>query len=97
MSLAYERLHENLRTLGMDRMSQLLDAHLERAAKENLSMLEVLDQLLQEEVEAKTQNSINFRSRLKTLEEFDFSFQPSIDRKTVNGLASLKFVYKKIN
>jgi len=101
--LAYERLHENLKTLGMDRISQLLDGHLERAGKENLSMLEVLDHLIQEEVEAKSQNSMNFRTRLakfpykKTLEEFDFSFQPSIDKKTINGLATLKFIYNAEN
>lgn len=97
--LAYERLHENLKTLGMDRISEVLDGQLEVAGKENISTLELLDRLIQEEVEAKFQKSLNFRSRLakfpckKTLEEFDFSFQPSIDKKTINGLATLKFVY----
>lgn len=101
--LVYERLHENLKTLGMDRMSDVLDSQLERAGKENASVLEVLDRLMQEEVEAKFQKSMSFRTRLakfpykKTLEEFDFSFQPSIDKKTINTLATLKFIYNAEN
>jgi DNA replication protein DnaC len=99
----YERLHENLKTLGMLKTSENLDSYLEIASKQSLSTIQILDQLLNDEVEDKMQRSLNFRSRIakfpykKTLEEFDFSFQPSIDRKTINGLASMKFVHNAEN
>ena len=102
-SLAYEHLHENLKTLGMDKISEIVDACLEKAEKEKLSGLDLLDRLIQEEVESKLQKRLNFRSRLarfpykKALEEFDFSFQPSIDRKTINSLATLRFAYNAEN
>lgn len=102
-NLEYERLHENLKTLGMIRTSETLDSYLEIAAKKNLSTVEMLDHILNDEVDDKLQRSMNFRSKIakfpyrKTLEEFDFSFQPSIDRKTVNGLATMKFVHNNEN
>jgi DNA replication protein DnaC len=102
-NLEYERLHENLKTLGMLKTSENLDNYLEIASKKSLSTIQILDHLLNEEVEDKLQRSLNFRSRIakfpyrKTLEEFDFSFQPSIDKKTANGLATMKFVHNAEN
>lgn len=102
-NLEYERLHENLKTLGLLKTSETLDAYLEVACKKNLSTIQILDHVMNEEVDDKLQRSMTFRSRLakfpyrKTLEEFDFSFQPSIDRKTVNGLATLKFAHNAEN
>lgn len=102
-NLEYERLHENLKTLGMFRTSETIDGYLEVASKKNLSTIQVLDHLLDEEVGDKMQRSLNFRSRIakfpfrKSIEDFDFSFQPSIDRKTINGLASMKFVHNAEN
>lgn len=98
-NLEYERLHENLKTLEMERTSESIDGYLEIAAKKNLSVIQIIDHLMNEEVEAKMQKKIKFRSRLakfpykKTLEEFDFSFQPSIDKKTITSLAGMKFVH----
>ena len=33
----------------------------------------------------------------KTIEQFDFSFQPSIDRNTINDLLTLRFLHNKEN
>lgn len=102
-NLEYERLHENLKTLKMERMAEIIDSYLEVAAKKNLSTIQILDHLINGEVEAKIQRVIKTRARFaklpyqKTLEEFDFSFQPSIDKKTINNLASMKFVYNTEN
>lgn len=103
MSLEYERLHENLSMLGMGKIDEIVDNYLEIAAKENKSVIQILDHLFNEESQHKSTNSFNMRIRTanfpfrKTLEEFDFSFQPSIDKKTVNTLASLKFIYNNEN
>lgn len=103
MTLEYERLHENLKLLEMDRVEQIVDNYLEIAGKENKSVIEILDHLFCEELQHKTTKYFDTRIKMahfpfrKTLEEFDFSFQPSIDRKTINTLASLKFIYNGEN
>lgn len=103
MTLEYERLHENLTLLGMNKIGEMLDNYLEIAAKENKSVMEILDHLFNEEFQHKSNNSFAIRIKTanfpfrKTLEEFDFSFQPSIDKKTISTLASLKFIYNNEN
>lgn len=103
MTLAYERLHENLKLLDMNKVEQIVDNYLEIAGKENKSVIEMLDHLFCEELQHKTTKYFDTRIKMahfpfkKTLEEFDFSFQPSIDKKTINTLASLKFIYNKEN
>src|SRR3989338_7304111 len=79
MTLEYERLHENLNFLGMDKMNEILDNYLEIAAKENKSVIHILDHLFNEECQHKNNNSFSMRIQTahfpfrKTLEEFDFS------------------------
>lgn len=102
-NLEHERLHENLKALGLLRMGETLDNFLEVAAKKELTVIQILDHLVQDEMDDKLSRSMGFRTRLahfpyqKTLEEFDFSFQPSLDKKTINGLASLKFAHNAEN
>jgi len=103
LSLAYERLHANLEKLKLDTVAAILDSYLEMAAKEDLSVLEVLDHLMEEERKAKEALAIETKMRFagfpirKTLEEFDFKFQPSIDRKVIKELSTLKFVHNAEN
>ncbi|MBI5227452.1 ATP-binding protein [Candidatus Micrarchaeota archaeon] len=103
MGLEYERLHENLRLLGMNRMDSIMDNYLEIAGKENKSVIQILDHLCSEELQQKSTGYFNVRIKTahfpfrKSLEEFDFSFQPSIDKKMINELSSLKFAYNKEN
>jgi len=103
LSLAYERLHSNLEKLKLDTVATILDSYLEMAAKEDLSVLEVLDHLMEEERKAKEALAIETKMRFagfpirKTLEEFDFKFQPSIDRKVIRELSTLKFVHNAEN
>jgi DNA replication protein DnaC len=57
-----------------------------------------LEQILAEEVAAKTSKNVTMRTAMarfpfvKPLETFDFSYQPSIDRKQVMDLASCHFI-----
>jgi len=87
MGLAYERLCVNLEKLKLHTISEILDNYLEVASKEERSVVEILDHLMEEEQRAKQNRNIEFKMRLagfpvrKTLEEFDFTFQPSIDKK----------------
>ena len=103
MSLAYERLRVNLEKLKMGTISTILDSYLEIAAKEDRSILEILDHLMEEERRAKDAYAIEYRMRFagfpmkKNLDEFDFKFQPSIDRKVIQELATLRFLHNNEN
>ena len=61
------------------------------------------DPELEEEYEARKRRSQQTRLKLsklpyrKTLEEFDFEFQPSIDREQINELGTLVFAERKDN
>ena len=103
MSLAYERLHDNLGKLKLNTIAEILDSYLEIAAKEERSVLEILDHLLEEEQRTKQARNIEFKMRLagfpvrKTLEDFDFKFQPSIDEKVIKELTTLRFLHNNEN
>ena len=102
-ALIYERVHDNLNRLKLTTIEALLDNYLEIAAKEEWSTLEVLDCLLDQEVKSKEERALEFRMRLaafpmeKRLEDFDVSFQPSLDPAVIRDLASLRFVHHAEN
>jgi DNA replication protein DnaC len=101
--LEYERLHHNLKLLELTTFESILDNYLEIAAKEGKSTIEILDYLVAQEVESKEARSFDIRMRLagfpieKRLEDFDFKFQPSIDRTYIRELASMRFIHNVEN
>ena len=102
-ALIYERVHDNLNRLKLTTIEALLDNYLEIAAKEEWSTLELLDCLLDQEVKSKEERALEFRMRLaafpmeKRLDDFDVSFQPSLDPAVIRDLASLRFVHHAEN
>lgn len=92
------RIQDNLRTLKLHRTFELIDSRLEDASKNNLSYSDFIDNLLSDEVAAKREKNIAMRTSMarfpfvKTLESFDFAFQPSIDKKRIKELATCRFV-----
>ncbi len=101
--LEYERAHANLVKLKLNTVESLLDNTLELASKDGKSTLEVFDFLLEEERKAKESHLVESRMRFagfpsrKTLEGFDFEFQPSLEKKLVNDLAGLRFLHNAEN
>ena len=100
----YEQTHQLLDEFGLTAASQRLDAQLDEAARtKDITYLGFLYKLLMTENEArelKAQEERLRQSKLpsrKTLDEFDFDFQPSIDRKQINELNTLVFVERKDN
>lgn len=98
MSTQVARLQENLRHLRLSKIYDLLESSLEEAAKNSLSYSDFLDRLLAQEVASKKEKNIAMRTSLakfpfiKTLESFDFDFQPSIDKKRIKELATCRFI-----
>ena len=101
--MALEQAREYLEQLGLTEAAAALDNRLDLAAQRKLSYPEVLSDLLGIEAAARRERYLKTRTRLahlpfhRTLEEFDFGFQPSIDESQVRELASLTFVSQAAN
>lgn len=89
--------------LRLDHLSAQLESVCEQAAKRELGYREFLAEALGIEWQGRHLKGVEARlaqARLpwvKTLEQFDFSFQPSLDRKVVRELAGLGFVERAEN
>lgn len=98
---AYERVHANLGKLSLSVIEKTTDNYLEKA--HDRSFMDILDHLLSEEmkikVSKKTENMLNWSGFpfRKTMDEFDFSFQPSIDRSVIDDLMTMRFLYSTEN
>lgn len=98
-----EHLTTLLDRLKMDHLLAQLDGLCEQAAKGDLDYKGFLAQALEAEWRGRHQRGVESRLTLarfpwiKTLEQFDFDFQPSIDRKTVRELAGLSFLERADN
>ena len=93
-----DRLAEHLRKLRLLKSGERLEAVLQEAAARELPYAEFLEQVLGEEVAAKTSKNIAMRTAMarfpfvKPLETFDFTYQPSIDKKQLLQLASCHYI-----
>ena len=102
-NFSYERLHSNLQYLKLNTIEELLDNYLEVAARDSRTTMEVLDYLFEQEKKHREAVAIERRMKSavfpvkKTLEEFDFEFQKSIDKKVIKDLATLRFVHNSEN
>jgi DNA replication protein DnaC len=103
MNLVLEKLHSTLPALELAAADACLEAHLARAVKEETSYAQFLCDLLDEEVTARHDRVLSTRLRVahlpyqKTLEAFDFAFQPTIDRRQIRELETLRFVKEAEN
>jgi DNA replication protein DnaC len=93
-----ERLHAYCHQLRLYQVETELPTLLEQAAKHERSYSEFLEDLLSREVHAKGAKHLAMRLAMarfpfqKTLENFDFKFQPSIDPKVVRELATGRYL-----
>lgn len=95
---ATTRIRESLIGLRMTRAMEVLDHTLQRLEKGEISALEAVDDLLSEEYSSREGRRVGVAlttarlTPVKTLESFDFSFQPSLDRNRIMALAQLEFI-----
>ena len=75
-----------------------MDNYLERAVADKLNIVEVLDHIFSEEAKSKRKRAYEKQVQLsgfpikKTLDDFDFSSQPSIDKRQIDELATMRFL-----
>lgn len=92
-----------LTNLGLEYPATALPDLLEQAAREDLSPLAILDLLLTSQLERKDERRISTILKLsgvppgKTLEDFDWGFQPKADRRQLDTLATCHYLRDKTN
>jgi DNA replication protein DnaC len=100
---AVEHLRETLSALSLTALDARLETLLEQASKKEPSYADFLLETLGTEVDARRQRYLKTRLQLahlpyvKTFEQFDFSFQPSIDERQIRELRTLRFVHEASN
>lgn len=93
-----DRLLSILRQLRLSGLAQSLDVRLQEAAGHRLSHAEFLELILQDELFVRQERQIDRRVKgalfreTKTLDNFDWSFNPSIPKKQVFDLATCRFI-----
>jgi DNA replication protein DnaC len=96
-------LAPNLKLLRLSGILETLEVRNQQAIAEQWTYEEFLIRLLQDEVERRAQKHLDLRIRrsgintTKTLESFDFSFNPAINRQQVYDLATCQFVRQHRN
>src|SRR5262245_55064361 len=85
------------------KVRERLEALLQDATAKETPYADFLDLVLTEEVASKTAKHVTMRTRLarfpfvKSLEAFDFSYQPSLDKKQIQTLATCHFIERGEN
>jgi DNA replication protein DnaC len=93
-----DQVRRHLAGLKMPRALEMLDHTVRQLERGEVSALEAIDTLLAEELAVREGRRIKAALQMarlttvKTLDSFDFSFQPSLDRNRILTLAQLDFV-----
>lgn len=96
-------LAAKLMALGLDYPASCLSELVEAATRDALTPLAFLDRVLTGELERKDERRVSTMLKLsglppgKTLEDFDWSFQPRADRRQLDTLATCAYLRERTN
>ncbi len=100
---SYNRIMDNLKFLKSKESLNVIDATLDYVNTNNLSFIDGFLYFTEAQVEQKKDNlvkhSVNMAGfpKIKTLAEFEFDYQPSINQQQIYDLNSLRFIEKQEN
>jgi len=98
LTVQIERIQEQMQRLRLIRLVEELPSLLQEASKKDLAYSDFLEEVLSREIAAKHERHTAMKTAMarfpfqKTLESFDFKFQPSIDPKVIKDLATCRFI-----
>ena len=98
LTVQIERIQEQMQRLRLLRLVDELPALLQEASKKDLAYSDFLEEVLSREIAAKHERHTAMKTAMarfpfqKTIESFDFKFQPSIDPKVIKDLATCRFI-----
>ncbi len=101
--MKFKDVEDNLNILKLDKIAECLSEYVDKVNNEKIPFLNALYELTKLEIANKAERSSQFNIRIahfpyyRTFEDFDFTFQPSINEEQVRELASLRFIDEKKN
>lgn len=99
----YDKLILDMKKLRLPAMAGILDSFVKQASSNNMSYMDFISGLVSEEVRYKERRGIDNRIRgakfpiLKSLDDFDYTFQASINRRKMEEISTLRFIDHKEN
>ena len=96
-----DALRNTLKKLRLSGLLESLEVRLQEAAGHGLSHLEFLELILQDELAVRSDRELQRRVKaalfreVKPLDQFDWSFNPSIKKKQVFDLATCRFIRER--
>ena len=99
----YQQLLNNLEELKLQKMYSYLPNYLDSIVKSDISLVDALSHLTEKELEfrneraSKVQVSVSGFPFIKTLQDFDFDYQPSVSKTQMQDFSTLRFMSKAEN
>ncbi|MEU4235657.1 IS21-like element helper ATPase IstB [Nonomuraea sp. NPDC026600] len=101
--LVTSRIRATATTMGLPHLAANLTDHLARAAAAQMGYLDFLDLVLEEEQAVREERRVRHALRVskmphhKTIEDYDFSYQPTLDPRKIKDLATVAFAEARAN
>jgi DNA replication protein DnaC len=99
----YNRLLNNLETLKLEKMRGFLPGYLDAISDKDVPFIDALLELTTKELEFQSERASKIQIHVagfpfeKRIKDFDFDFQPSINKAQILDLATLRFMENKEN
>ena len=99
----YNALINNLETLGLVRIRENIDKYIDMISEEKKTVVDALYELTEQEIDFKMEAVIKGNVKvanfpyLKEIKDFDFGFQPSIEKSKIMDFMTLRFIEKAEN
>ena len=100
---AYTNLLNNLEELNLFQMKSNIDTYIDLITSGKKTIVDALNELTRLEIQLKNEKAINACVKvanfpfIKTLDDFDFNFQPTINKDKIKDLETLRFIENKEN
>lgn len=101
--MKYNQLLNNLEKLKLYKIRDYLPKYIDEINKNDISFIDALYELTEKEIDFQADRASLYNIKVahfpfnRTLDEFDFDFQPSINKKEILDLATLRFIEEKKN
>lgn len=99
----YEQIKNNLTYLKLETMKEYLPSYLDALNNKDISFIDTLVDLTNKEISFRQERAARINLKIsnfpyeKRIEDFDFSYQPSINKQAIDDLISLRFIEAKEN
>jgi DNA replication protein DnaC len=100
---SYNKLINNLETLKLEKFRSYLPNYIEEIAKKQIPFTDALLELTEKELDFRNERASKIQIAVsafpfeKTLDDFDFDFQPSINKSQILEFQSLRYLENKEN